>query len=37
MIDGAGFTDVLNDLVILLIMTIVLMTLAARSFRWQKD
>ncbi|MDI1300292.1 MAG: ABC transporter permease [bacterium] len=37
MIDGAGFTDVLNDLVILLIMTVVLMTLAARSFRWQKD
>lgn len=36
MIDGAGFMDVLNDLIILLVMTVVLMTLAARSFSWQK-
>jgi ABC-2 type transport system permease protein len=36
MIDGAGFMDVLNDLIILLVMTVVLMALAARSFSWQK-
>lgn len=37
MIDGAGFMDVLNDLVVLLVMTVVLMAIAAYSFRWQKE
>lgn len=37
MIDGAGFMDVLSDLIVLLVMTAVLMTIAARSFRWQKE
>lgn len=37
MIDGAGFMDVLNDLVVLVVMTVVLMAIAARNFRWQKE
>ncbi len=37
MLDGAGFSDVLPHLAVLLLMTAVLMAIAARAFRWQKE
>lgn len=37
MLDGAGLREVLPHLLVLLAMTVVLMTIAARSFRWQKE
>lgn len=37
MLDGAGVTDVITEMVLLASMTVVLLTLAARSFRWQKE
>ncbi|MFN3586482.1 MAG: ABC transporter permease [Moraxellaceae bacterium] len=37
MLDGAGLTEVITDMAVLATMTVVLLTLAARSFRWQKE
>lgn len=37
MIDGAGFTEVMGDLLVLITMTMALMMLATLSFRWQKE
>lgn len=37
MLDGGGITAVASELVVLLLMSLVLMTIAARVFRWQKD
>jgi ABC-type multidrug transport system permease subunit len=37
MLDGAGAGAILNDLVTLVVMAVVLMALAARAFRWQKE
>ena len=37
MLDGAGLRDILGDIAVLALMTVVLMALAARSFRWQKE
>ncbi len=37
MLDGAGLRELLPHLAVLLLMTLLLMTIAARSFRWQKE
>lgn len=37
MLDGAGLGSVADELLILSLMTVILMALAARSFRWQKE
>lgn len=37
MLDGAGFTAVADELLVLLLTSIALMAIAARWFRWQKE
>jgi len=37
MLDGAGFSSIADELLILLLITVVLMAVAARAFRWQKE
>ncbi|HEX4937648.1 MAG TPA: ABC transporter permease, partial [Candidatus Kapabacteria bacterium] len=37
MLDGAGFTAVADELLVLLLTSIILMAIAARWFRWQKE
>lgn len=37
MLDGAGLGSVADELLILSLMTVILMALAARTFRWQKE
>ncbi len=37
MLDGAGLADVITEMAVLAAMTVVLLTLAARSFRWQRE
>lgn len=37
MLDGAGLADVITEMAVLAGMTLVLLTLAARSFRWQRE
>lgn len=37
MLDGAGFSSIADELLILSLISVVLMAIAARAFRWQKE